>query len=1024
MEIFIHAKSLRIPILFFKITLLLLIPCISLAQTTNPAVVNSNLSGTITDVITKEPLVGAVVTIKGITNSSVTDVNGKFNIVTAQKFPYIIVITYIGYETTEVIASGTPLNVALKPTNNQLNDVVIVGYAVQEKKDLVGSISKIDAKETKDYPAASFDAQLQGKAAGVQINSNTGTSGEATFVRVRGTTSINASNSPLYIVDGVFVNNTSLQTMSMGSMTTSAIADINPDDIESIEVLKDATATAIYGSRGANGVIIVTTKRGSYNKRPTITFNTLHGLAAVDKSRMWHLVSGPENAALVNLAWINSGIDNPALNQTAANEPYRSIASGGRGTPEEQKTYDRLDDVFRTAVLSDYDLSVQGGNKDTKYYIAAGYTNQQATIKPVYFNRASLKFNIDQKLSNKVTIGLSNGLYRSYRNQLIAGSTPRGIFESALLTGTNLPTNNADGTPALWGGFDNVDVLINNNFINTVSLRYIGNFYLDAEILSGLKFHSSWGMDYNNYNENQYWNDQTVVGAAPTNGSATSSISQNTAWVNEQTLSYRKVLNKNTFGVLVGNTLQSNILSNTTATGTNFPNNSYTQISSAANRSATQSWTKGNLASFFSRIDYNYASKYYLELTGRADGSSRFGKNNQWGYFPSIGGSWRIKEENFLKNVDAINDLKLRVSYGTTGNQTGINDFAAQGLWTGGAGYPDNASSGDKPGTAPQQLSNLNLKWEKTTQTSVGLDGSFVDSRINIGIDLYRKYTTNVLLQLPVPAISGFTSIYSNAGEISNKGFELLINTINIRSGAFKWETSFNISTNINKIEKLPIPIDNGFLHLQQGYPMYSFLVYKQLYVDPQTGNAVYDDSQTKDGKTTAADKEIIGQALPKFIGGFSNNFKYHNFDASLFFSFQTGNKVYDQNRAYGENGGTRADRSYWTSQLTAWQKPGDITNLPRITTVGTNYTIDPTTRVLEDGSFLRLKTLSLGYTLPKPVASKLSLNSLRIYFTGSNLWLLTKYKGYDPESYFTLGNDFSTPPQPRSFQLGINLTL
>jgi TonB-dependent starch-binding outer membrane protein SusC len=1020
MEIYIHVKKYTRRLL--RTFIFLLVPYVAFSQIPNAPVINSSLVGTVTDAITKEPLAGATVGIKGITNSTTTDNKGRFNLLTAQKYPFTLVINYVGYEAAEVIATGTPIDITLKPSSNQLKDVVIVGYATQERKNLVSSVSSINPKETQDYPAASFDAQLQGHASGVQISSNTGTPGEATFVRVRGTTSINASNSPLYIVDGVFVNSNSLQTMSMGGMSTSAIADINPEDIESIEVLKDATATAIYGSRGANGVIIVTTKRGKFNTRPKVTLNVLQGVAAVDKGRMWDLVTGPESAALVNESWINSGIDNPALNQTAANEPYRPVANGGRGTPAEQKTFDRLDDVFRTASLSDYELSIQGGTNDTKYYIGGGFNDEQATVKPIYFTRASLKFNIDQKVGDHVTIGLSNGIYRSYRNQLIAGSTPRGIFESALLTATNLPTTNADGTPALWGGFDNVDVLINNNFVNTVSLRYIGNFYADAELLPGLKFHTSWGLDYNNYDENQYWNTQTVVGAAPTNGSATSSISQNTSWVNEQTLSYRKTLSKNTFGVLVGNTLQSNILANTTATGTNFPNNSYTLISSAATRSSSQSWTKGNIASFFSRIDYNYDSKYYIELTGRADGSSRFGTNNQWGYFPSIGVSWRIKDESFLKNVDAISDLKLRASYGTTGNQSGINDFAARGLWTGGAGYPDNLTGGDKPGTAPQQLSNPNLKWEKTTQTSLGADASFINNRINIVLDFYRKYTTNVLLQLPVPAISGFTSYYSNAGEISNKGFEFAINTVNVKHDKFTWETSFNISTNINKIEKLPIPIDNGFLHLQQGYPMYSFLVYKQLYVDPQTGNAVYDDPN-HDGKITAADKEIIGQALPKFIGGFTNTFRYHQFDLSAFFSFQTGNKVYDQNRAYGENGGTRSDRSYWTTQETAWQKPGDITELPRITTVGTNYTIDPTTRVLEDGSFLRLKTLTVGYNLPKDFAQKLSLRAVRVYFTGSNLWLLTKYKGFDPESNFSLGDDFSTPPQPHTFQLGLNVT-
>lgn len=1021
MELHIHAKSLRIPPSFIKFLLVLLLPFSALAQ--NAPTVNSTLNGRVIDAVTKEPLPGAVVSIKGVTNSAGTDVNGRFTLLTGQKFPYTIVVSFIGYEKTEIVANGSPIEVGLKQINTQLNDVVIVGYGTQQRKNLVGSVSKINGNDTKLYPAASVDAQIQGRAAGVQINSNTGTPGEATFVRVRGTTSINASNTPLYIVDGVFINSTSLQTASMGGMQTSAIADINPDDIQSLEVLKDATATAIYGSRGANGVIIITTKRGNYNSKPKVNFSVLQGYAAVDKSRLWDLVSGPENAAFVNTAWINSGIDNPALNQTFANRPYRPVSEGGRGLPEEQKTYDRLSDVFRTAALRDYNVSLQGGNAETKYYLGGNYTRQDATIKPVYFSRASVKFNFDQKLGDKVTVGLSNGIARSYRNQLIAGSTPRGIFQSALLTATNLPKTNADGSPALWGGFDNVDVLINNNFINTVSLRYIGNIYGEVDIIPGLKFRTTIGVDYDNYNESQYWNDQTVVGAAPTNGSATSSITANTSWVNEQTLSYRKTLGNHTFGVLVGNTLQSNLLENTTATGTNFPNNSYTLISAAANRNSTETWTKANLSSYFSRIDYNYASKYYLELTARADGSSRFGKNNKWGYFPSVGASWRLKEENFLKDNNVVSDLKLRASFGTTGNQAGINDFAAQGLWTGGAGYPDAVSGGDKPGTAPQQLGNPDLKWEKTTQTSLGIDAAFLDNRISVTVDAYRKYTTNVLLQLPVPNISGFTSYYANAGEISNKGFELLINTVNIKTANFSWESNFNAAVNINKIEKLPVPIDNGFLRLQEGSPMYSFFAYRQLYVDPANGNAVYED-YNKDGKITAADKQIIGMAVPKITGGFNNNFRYKHFDASVFLSFQQGNTVYNQNRAYGENGGTRADRMYFESQKTAWQKPSDITNLPRITTVGTNYTLDPTTRVLEDGSFIRLKTLTVGYTFPKETLEKLHFNALRVFFVGSNLWLSTKYTGFDPESNFTLGNDFCNPPQPRSFQLGVNLTL
>ncbi|MBA4850569.1 TonB-dependent receptor [Emticicia sp. BO119] len=990
-----------------------------------------SITGKVTDTKSKEGIVGATVAIKGTTTGVLTDVNGNFDFKTSQKPPFTVVVSYLGYRRQEVeVFEIEPLTFALSEIKGlKLDEVVVIGYSTQERKNLVGSVTKIDPGDVKNIPVASVDAQLQGKAAGVQINANTGIPGEAISVRVRGTTSINGSNAPLYIVDGVFINATSLQTINMGGTSTSPLADINPSDIESIEVLKDANATAIYGSRGANGVVIITTKRGEYNTKAKINLNVTQGFSEIQKSRLWKLVTGPESAAFVNEAWINAGIDNPALKQTFANRPYRPKSEGGRGLPEEQGTFDRLSDVFRVASLKEYDLSLQGGTKTTKYYIGGNYTKQEATVRPVYFERSSFKLNLDQQVNDQITIGTSNSISRSYRNQLISGSTPRGIFQSALLTATNLPKYNDDGTPALWGGFDNVDVLVNNNFINTVSLRYIGNLYADIDLLPNLKFRTSWSVDYNNYDENEYWTDETVVGAAPTNGRARSSLTQNSAWVNEQTLSYRKKFDKHSFSALVGNTLQSNILKNTAAEGSNFPNNSYQIISSASIFNASQSWTKGSLASFFSRVDYNYNSKYLFEFTFRADGSSRFGGNNKWGYFPSVGGAWRVKEEDFLKNVSFISDLKLRASVGVTGNQSGIGDFASLGLWNGGPGYPDNESSGVRPGTSPQQLANPDLVWEKTRQANIGLEAGFLDNRINVELNFYDKYTTDVLLQLPLPGTSGFTSYASNVGKISNKGFELSINTFNIQRDRFKWQTNLNVATNVNKIVELPNPINSGFITLEQGYPMFSFQVYKQLYVDAQTGNAVYEDVN-KDGQITVADRQILGTFTPKFFGGLTNALSYKDFDLNVLFTFQQGNYLFNENRNYGESGGTRADRSYHLTQANRWQKPGDITDIPRITTVGTNYNLSPNSRYLEDASFIRLKNLSLGYTIPVQTTSKLKISKARLFVNGSNLWLLTKYTGPDPEAYVpssgnqnAVGRDFCIPPQPQSVQFGINLT-
>ena len=394
-------------------------------------------------------------------------------------------------------------------------------------------------------------------------------------------------------MDGVFINNQSLSSVDLGGKATSPIADINPADIESIEVLKDAGATAIYGSRGAAGVIIVTTKRGNYEQSPKVTFNTLQGVAWADKNRLWKTVTGPEHATLVNEAWINSGKDNPALKQTYET-PFPSggeVVNGvpDRGTPESQQTYDRLGDLFRTGRLQSYDLSLQGGSKSTRYYLGGSYAYQEANIRPALYERASFKINLDQKVSDKVTIGTSNTVSYAYRNQVRAGTgTGTGIFQATLHTPTYQPKNNPDGTPSRQSPFDNLDILLADVDINTNSLRYIGNVYGDVNIIPELKFRSSWSIDYNNYDESEYNTNRTLKGAA-TKGFAVSALTQNTGWINEQTLAYRKTFGEqHTVGVLIGNTLQSNTLKSTFAQGTGFPNNSYTQISATGIRTANQ----------------------------------------------------------------------------------------------------------------------------------------------------------------------------------------------------------------------------------------------------------------------------------------------------------------------------------------------------------------------------------------------------------------------------------------------------
>lgn len=1002
---------------------------------------NNVIKGTVIELKTKTPVEGASISIEGSTNTVATDNKGNFQLSTYKKFPVTIFVSYTGYVTQLITVDSSNngfVDVQLKVSPNQLSDVVVVGYGVQTRKSLVGSLSKTDPSQTKDIPGGGFDQQMQGKAAGVQINANDGVPGQDVFIRVRGTTSIYASNDPLYIIDGVFVNTATLEQttgITASGRNTSPMADINPSDIESVEILKDASAVAIYGSRGANGVVIVTTKKGKYDQKPIIDFTTNQGASWVPLNRQWKTTTGPQHAMLINEYNTNMGTPIPF-------RPTDSIINGaaGLGTPAEQNTYDRM--VYldhQGAPLYSYDLSIHGGSKDTRYYIGGGYDYEAAIWNPISFSRASLKFNLDQKINKKVSISTYNSLSVTPRHEGNAGNGGNGtLLESSLNIPTYLPIFSPTGVPLKWVNFDNITYLTNHVNVKSTSLHYIGNVALNVDFSSHLKFHSTFGTDYNNFNESQFWGSNTDIGAPPINGYAQTSITQSTTFLNEQTLSYTNKINQHGFGILIGNTLQSAVLQNITAAGTNFPNNSYTLISQAASQTAAQSWTKNTLASFFSRVNYNYAGKYYLEATFRADGSSKFANGHQWGYFPSIGGAWDIKEENFLRNVEAVSTLKLRASYGITGNQGGIGDFAAQGLWTSGFGYADTTGGAQLPGTGPYQLPNPNLTWEQTAQKNIGVDIGVIKNRINVTFDYYDKYTTNLLIQEQVPATTGFSTYYTNGGAISNKGFELELNTLNITGKDFTWSTEFNTSQNINKIVQLATPINNfdasrNLLIDKQGSSIYSYWLYKQLYVDPQTGAAIFQHADGTKGtayttSTNTANRQIFNIA-PKFFGGFTNTFTYKGFDLNVFFTYEYGNKTWNHNRMLGETGGTLGPqgRVLLATQLERWTTPGQETSVPKLD--AENYSIQQNSRFLEDGSFLRLRAITLGYTIPKSLTDRIKIHTVKLSIAANNLFIITKYTGADPETNLGPGQniqgyDYAAPPMPRSYQASLKITL
>ncbi len=1002
------------------------------AQQTQPTI-QSKLTGIVLDAVTRQPLPGAVVKIKGTTHAVSADNEGKFNFITGQHFPYTLVIDYIGYIHQETVVQASPVEILLKENAGQLNDVIITGYSAQERKYIAGSIASIGGDAIRNAPAAGFNQLLQGKAAGVQVMANSGVPGGGITFRIRGNNSINASVDPLYIIDGVFVSNTDpLQTSIGNQQQSNPIADLNPNDIESIQILKDANATAIYGSLGANGVVIVTTKRGKRNTHASIGLNTYQGWSnAINKFKV---ASGPQTASLTNESKLNTAKD-------AGIDP--STVTGLIANPDSLPTYNRTGDLFRTARTQNYDLSAQGGTENSTYYVSFGYLSQQSVVQPTRYNRYTGRLNYDNNVSTRLKIGTSINLTRSQRNLSSNDNNPQGVINSALFPRSYLPVYNADGSYARYGSFDNHIALIRNLNNDAVGWRTIGNVYAEYSILPGLKLRSSWSLDNGSEYENNYANTLISAGIA-TAGSAASYETKNTVYTNEQVLTYLTSFGrsrKHHINALAGNTLNTVISQGTSATGTGFATNNLTAISAAATRSGSSYSSTAKLVSFFSKAGYTYADKYTLDLSIRADGSSKFGKNKQWGYFPSGGFAWRAGQEDFIKRLGIFDDLKFRGSIGWSGNQNGIGPYAALGLWTSGSNYLEQA------GTAPSQLANPDLTWETTRQLDLGTEFTIWHNRLTIGFDYYNKYTYNLLLNVPVPNRSGFASYLQNYGAVRNKGYEITLHSVNIDNRNFRWTTDFNISWNKNKIEKLASDIVQGasgrnISILRQGYAVNSFYLYKQLYVDPQTGNAVYEDVH-KDGQLTSADRQIVGNALPKYSGGLTNNIGYKDFDLSFFFYFQQGNKIMNMNDFFMVHGGTQANIGFLPRQLERWQKAGDVTDIPRLTTYSANpaqnggaannyggNVANLSSRYLQDGSFLRLKTLSIGYNLPATLLQRIKISHARLYVQATNLFTITRYDGLDPEinsqsnNQNTAGYDWATVPQPRTVQVGLNITL
>lgn len=989
------------------------------------------IQGKILDADQRTPIEGASISVSGSRTGTSSDKQGNFRLEVPAGTKRFFV-SHTSFESQELAAVTTgELTILLKPVSRQLEDVIVTGYSTQNKRFIAGAITSVSADDLKNIPASGFNQLLQGKAAGVQVTSNSGVPGGGITFRIRGNNSINASVDPLYIIDGVFVSNTDLIQTGMGNQQQSnPLADINPSDIQSIQILKDANATAIYGSLGANGVVIVTTKRGRLNSPARVTLHVSNGLS--NPVARFKVTSGAETGLLVNESRINTAIDN-GIDPATITLPFN---------PDTLQTYDRISGLFRHARTQNYELGIQGGSERSAFYIGLGYHKQESVVKPSDFERISARLNYDNNLSRKLKVGTSTHISRTYRNVSSNDNNPQGVINSAIFVRSYLPIYNANGSYARYGSFDNHLALIENLDNNAVGWRIIGNVYGEYSILPELKLRTSWSVDNNSEYENNFANTLISAGIAA-NGSASSIESKNLVLTNEQVLTYIKTIGANrehAINALVGNTINTVLQQSTTATGTGFATNNLTAVSVAANRSGSSSRSETKLVSFFGKASYTYNNRYTVDASLRADASSRFGVNNRWGYFPSGGITWRASQESFIQQTGIFDELKLRASIGLSGTQNGIGAYAAQGLWSAGYNYLDN------PGTAPSQLANPDLTWETTRQFDLGLEFAVLKNRLSVIIDYYNKYTYDLLLNVPVPYRSGFASYLQNYGAVRNKGVELTLHSVNIDQGDFKWTSDFNVAWNKNRIEKLASDIALGasgrnISILRQGYAVNSFQLYRQLYVDPQTGNAVYEDVN-KDGSITSADRQIVGNALPRLTGGLTNNFSFRDFDLNFFIYFQEGNKIMNMNNFFLVHGGTQANIGFVPEQLERWQKPGDITTIPRLTTysgnpaqnggAANNYggnVANLSSRYLEDGSFIRLRTVSLGYTLPSHFTQSLRIQSVRAYVQASNLLTITSYSGLDPEvssqssNQNTAGYDWATVPQPRTILFGLSVT-
>ncbi|HEV7349149.1 TonB-dependent receptor [Telluribacter sp.] len=1033
----------------------------------NATVVEKTVRGKVTDKPSGDGLPGVSVIVKGTSQGTTTNGSGEYTISVPDNGA-VLVFSYVGYLSQEVaVGNRTTINLSIEPDTKVLNEVVVIGYGTVRKSDLTGAVSGIKEAELMERPASSLNQMMAGRMAGVQVNNNSGRPGGRSTVRIRGFSSINSSNNPLYVVDGV------LLPQSTGDQFSNAIDFINPNDIVSVEVLKDASSTAIYGARGANGVILVTTRKGKAGET-RITYDTQFSVNTIGPNKP-QVLNAKEYLAVEELSYANiqkydpagwasgkyANLD-PMVRRKAFSEKFPGVfrEEGGKFLPNYDTDWFR--ESSQNKLSQNHQLGFGGGNDRTQYSLSIGYRDDQGLIKTSYMKRYSGRFTIDDQV--KSWLKLSGTL--SYNNQSdrlvdINDAVARQIVEDFPF----LPVRYADGTfannrdyPLAEGTMSSVHRLMGRKYIQNTQTT-LGSLAATLSLAPGLQFKSILGVNVQTQEVNQSQTRTLNIGG---NGNASVNNRKETFWSLENLLTYNKQFGEDhSVDGLLGISWQETNVFSIGGGISNFATDYFgfnNLGAGATNPSIGSNAFRFAFNSYFGRVNYGYRNRYLFTATARADGSSKFGENNKFAVFPSAAVAWRVSEEDFLKNNPIISNLKIRGSYGLTGNSE-IPSYASLSLLSSNYAtiYNDNRISG----TGINRLANPDLRWEKTAQTDAGIEIGLFKGRISLEADYYYRLTTDMLLDAPVPRSSGYATIRRNVGSMENKGFEFAINTVNIERGNFSWTSNFNLSLNRNKVLSLATPSDifnvggpnftNPTNIIRVGEPVGSFWGLTRLGVWSEAereeaakfksyrngltmlpGDIKYLDVNG-DGAITDADRSIIGNGSPKGWGAFNNNFRFGNFDATLELQFMYGNKVMLMNLHPSEDRQTLANS--YTSVLGAWTPDNQDSQIAEIRDTRAGYVTNVDTQWIKNGSFLRGRNALIGYTFPSAVTNRIKLNRLRVYASAQNFFLLVEDPIVgDPEvtptnqgggnSAFSQGMIWHNYPKPTTYMVGLQIGL